>query len=221
MLRWLPLLLLCAGFATRAADAPPYKDELARLEKAIAAQPTNTALLFEIADLCHDEGCRENKQAVPLAEKYLRDLLKLDATNAPALALLGSTYTLKGRDAFWPTTQISLVKEGNKFMDQAAQIGPDLTRVRLIRGLNNVHMPGWLGREKIALEDLTWLWKRLATHPSEFTAQERQEVALQYGIALRKAKRTSEAVAAWKAGIAMNETTRFATEMRKLVEKEK
>jgi tetratricopeptide (TPR) repeat protein len=220
MSRWLTWLMLCVGLAVHTAAAPAYKDEFARLEKALAAQPTNTALLFEIADLCHDEGVHDNKEAVKRAEKFLRDLLKLDATNAPALALLGSTYTMKGRDAFWPTTQISLVKQGNKFMDDAVQLAPDHARVRLIRGLNNVHMPGWLGREKVALDDLTWLWKRIATAPAEFTEKQRQEVALQYGIALRKAKRTPEAVAAWKAGIAMNERTRYAAEMRKHLEKE-
>lgn len=220
MLRWLTWLMLCAGFAIHADAATTYKEEFARLEKALAAQPTNTALLFEIADLCHDEGVHDNKDAVKLAEKFLRSLLNLEPTNAPALALLGSTYTMKGRDAFWPTTQISLVKQGNKFMDDAVKLAPDLARVRLIRGLNNVHMPGWLGREKVALDDLTWLWKRIATAPAEFTEKQRQEVALQYGVALRKAKRNAEAIPVWKAGIAMNERSGYANQMRKLLEKE-
>ena len=70
MRRWLPLLILLTGLATGAPAAPSFKEEFAKLEKQLAAQPTNTALLFEIADLCHDEGCRENKPAVPLAGKY-------------------------------------------------------------------------------------------------------------------------------------------------------
>jgi hypothetical protein len=221
VLRRLPLMMLFAGLVFRSLAVPSFKEEFARLEKALAAQPTNTALLFEIADLCHDEGVNENKEAVKLAEKFLRQLLQLEPTNAPALALLGSTFTLKGRDAFWPTTQVSLVKQGNQFMDDAIRLAPELTRVRLIRGLNNVHMPGWLGRETIALEDLAWLWRRIGSHPAEFTEKQRQEVALQYGHALKKARRTAEAVAVWHMGIAMNEHSRFAAEMRRRLQKER
>jgi hypothetical protein len=218
--RWLLLLLVFAGVLTHAAETPSFKKEFARLEQALVAQPTNIVLLFAIADLCHDEGVQDNKEAVRLAEKFLRDLLKLEATNAPALALLGSTFTMKGRDAFWPTTQISLVKQGNRFMDEAVHLAPELTQVRLIRGLNNVHMPGFLGREKVALEDLSWLWARQTTHAAEFTMKQRQEVALQYGVALRKAHRTTEAVAVWRAGVALDERSRYAAEIRKQLDKE-
>ena len=133
-------LLLVARIAL-ATGSPQFARELAELQKALAGQPTNAALLFKLADFCHDDGAKGNKEAVKVAEKHLRELLKLDPGNAPAQALLGSIYTMKGRDAFWPGTQISLVKEGCQIMDEAARLAPDNFPVRLTRGLNNVHMP--------------------------------------------------------------------------------
>ena len=195
MSRCLLVILAFAVHTAGAASSPGFSNQLAGLQKQLAAQPTNTALLFRTADLCHDEGVKENKEAVKLAEKYLRELLKLEPGNAPALALLGSTYTLKGRDAFWPGTQLSLVKEGNKFMDEAAKLAPDSFQVRITRGLNNVHMPGFLKREEIARADLAWLWNRIEAEPAAQSVAVKQEVALWLGVSLQKAKKSAEAKA--------------------------
>ena len=93
------LLLVAAGNATAAET---FKQQLAELEAKLAAQPTNTTILFKLGDLCHDEGARDNAKAVELAEKYFKQLLAIEPTNALATALLGSALTMRARDSFWP-----------------------------------------------------------------------------------------------------------------------
>jgi hypothetical protein len=135
--------------------------------------------------------------------------------------LLGSTYTMKGRDAFWWGTQLSLVKEGNKMMDQAAALATNDFTVRITRGLNNVHMPKFLGREQIALADLTWLWEKIEAKPDLASLSTRQDIALWYGIALKKTKRAKEALVVWEKGLALDAKSSVAAQIHKNIEKEK
>lgn len=221
MVRILAVALMLGAGTVLAASTPEFARQLSEMKQDLANQPTNTALLFKIADFCHDEGVKENKEAVKLAERYFRELLKIDPSNAPALALLGSTYTMKGRDAFWPGTQISLVKEGIKIMDEAAKLAPENFQVHLTRGLNNVHMPGFLKREEIARNDLAWLWEKIKAAPAAHPDAVKQEVALWYGYALKKAKKRTEARAVWEKGLTLDEKSVFAVEIRKNLEKEK
>ena len=164
---------------------------------------------------------KDNPAAAKLAEKYFRELLKLVPSNAPALVLLGSTYTLKGRDAFWPGTKISLVKEGNKIMDEAVKLAPDDFQVRLARGLNNVHMPRFLGREDIARADLAWLRGKIEATPGICADTTKQEIMLWYGVSLRKAKQADQARAVWEKGLAIDPKSGFADEIRKQLDKDK
>ncbi len=216
------LLILSAlllGQNTRAADT--FKERLAQLQKQIDQQPTNLTLLVKAGDLCHDEGVKDNKDAVKLAEKFLREALKLDPSNAPALALLGSTYTLKGRDAFWPGTQISLVKEGNKMLDAAVALATNNVMVRLTRAANNVHMPKFLGREEIARTDLAWLWEKVQATPDAFSIDIRQNVALNHGFALKKFKKLEDAIAVWEKGLAIDPNSAVAAEIQDNLKKAK
>src|SRR2546425_1182132 len=112
MLRFVHLATLLVALTTSARAGESFTNRLAQLQKQLALQPTNVALLIQLGDFCHDEGVNDNAKAVVLADRYFRDALKLEPTNALALALLGSTYTMKGRDAFWPGTKLSLVNEG-------------------------------------------------------------------------------------------------------------
>jgi tetratricopeptide (TPR) repeat protein len=210
--------LICAltlGLALVASGAPRsgFEARLAELQQRHAADPTNRLILFELGDLCHDEGANDNPEAVKLAEKYLRELIQLEPTNALPLALLGSTFTMKGRDAFWPGTKLSLAREGLKMMDAAVQRSPHDFHVRMTRAMNNVHMPGFLGREKIARDDLAWLWEKAQASPGAHPERTRQRIALFYGVALRKLRDDARAAAVWREGIAINPASPLAAEM--------
>lgn len=219
MIHLLSLLALLLGQNLRAAES--FKERLAQLQSQVDQQPTNVALLVKTGDLCHDEGVKDNKDAVKLAEKFLREALKHDPTNAPALALLGSTYTLKGRDAFWPGTQISLVKEGNKMMDAAVALATNDVMVRLTRAANNVHMPKFLGREEIARTDLAWLWEKVQAAPDNFPVGVKQDIAVNHGFALKKSKKPEEAIAVWEKGLALDPKSKVAAEIQDHLKKAK
>ena len=99
--------------------ASTFQQQLAELQGKLANEPTNTALIFKLADICYDEGARDNVKAVELAEKYFTQLLAIEPQHALALVLLGSTQTMKARDAFWPQTRLDFARKGNKTMDAA------------------------------------------------------------------------------------------------------
>jgi len=205
------LLLLVSG---NAPAAETFKQQLAELEAKLAAEPTNTTVLFKLGDLCHDEGARDNAKAVELAEKYFKRLLTIEPTNAFATVLLGSALTMRARDAFWPKTRLDYVKKGIKMMDAAVQLAPEDPDVRLVRAINNFHMPKFMERDEIAKADFAWLWQRVEAKPEGLKDDLKQNVALFYGRILKKQKRMKEAIEVWNKGIAFNPESDLATEIR-------
>jgi tetratricopeptide (TPR) repeat protein len=191
-----------------------FQEELAALEAQLKAEPTNTALLFKIGDLCHDEGARDNAKAAELAEKYFKRLLALDNKHAMGMALLGSTLTMRARDAFWPKTRLDYVRRGIKTMDEAVKLAPDDPDVRLVRAINNYHMPHFLDRDQMARTDFIWIWEKVNEHPEKYKEDLRQNAALYYGLILEKGKKSQEAKQVWKEGVAINPASALAQEIR-------
>jgi hypothetical protein len=212
-------LALAAGLVGTGRAEPSYSEQLAGLQKQLAAQPTNTALLFQLGDLCHDEGGEGSAEAVKLAEKYLRQLLALDTNHARGLALLGSTTTMKARDAFWPTAKYSYAREGLRLMDQAVRKAPEDPVVRMTRAENNFHMPGYMGREKIARDDFTWLWSLARQSPGKLNEDLRQKVALRHGQLLHRNRDKAGAVEVWKEGLAINPASSRAAQIQQSLAK--
>ena len=181
-----------------------FAAEEKRLLARLATEGTNVALLIQLGDVCHDAGVAGDKKAAPRGEAYLRQALALEPTNAVATALLGSTITIKARDAFLPTTQLRYVREGNEYMDRGVQLAPDAIRPRLFRVLNNAHMPEFLGRTATVRTDLAWLWEKIEKEPAQFTASQKQEVALHWGRQLRRLQRPDEARTVLERGLAID-----------------
>jgi hypothetical protein len=194
------LVGLAASLPIRGASLGEPSPEEQKLLARMAAQGTNTATLFALGDLCHDAGVEGDETAVLRAESYLRQLLEIEPTNAPALALLGSVYTMKGRDAFWPPTQLRLAREGNKMMDRAVSLAPEDIRTRTIRALNNAHMPEFLGRGDLVRADLAWLWEKIEKEPASFTTSAKQQVALHWGLRLKRMHQRDDARRVWEQG---------------------
>ncbi|MCC6234290.1 MAG: hypothetical protein IT580_16730 [Verrucomicrobiales bacterium] len=207
----LGLLTLAAAFARAAPSAAELALQENRMRAELVASGTNVARLFALADVCHELGVTGDKQAVTRAEGYLRLLLALSPTNGPAVALLGSVFTMKGRDAFWPTTQLKLVREGNALMDQGVGFAPDDIQTRCIRALNNAHMPDFLGRVDLVRADLAWLWERIDREAARFTPTARQKTALHWGRQLLRLGKPEDAREVWTRGAMFppeNEVTR-------------
>jgi tetratricopeptide (TPR) repeat protein len=203
--------------AEPASDA--FQERLTVLQIQLAKDPTNLVTLFKLGDLCHDEGAKDNPKAVILAEKYLEQVLALNDKHAMALALLGSTYTMKGRDAFWPPTRIELVKEGNRKMDAAVRLAPEDPQVRFVRAINNFHMPKWLGREEIVQADFAWLWEKARSKPEAFENDFKQDVALHHGLLLKRHQRLDDAISVWQAGLEFKPDSPLARQIRKELDK--
>lgn len=194
-------------------EYPSVLPEEATLLQQVGTGPTNSTQLYALADVCHDAGADGDPKAVVRAESYLRQLLALQTNSAPALALLGSVYTMKGRDAFWPNVQLRLVHEGNQLMDQAVRLDSNHVQVRLTRALNNTHMPDFLGRTEIARADLAWLWAKITQSPTNFTVSQRQQVALHWGRQLKRQSKSAEARTVWETGRSADEATDVAREI--------
>ena len=195
--------------------AESFADKLAVLEGQLKSDPTNTALLFKAGDLCHDEGARDNANAVVLAEKYLGRLLALDEKHAKGMALLGSVLTMRARDAFWPNTRLDYLKRGLNTMDAAVKLAPDDAEVRLIRAVNNFQMPNFLNRDEIARNDFEWIWEKVQAQPEKYTNDLKQDAALHYGLVLQKNKRLEEAKQVWKKGLEIEPSSLLAGEIRR------
>ena len=193
--------------------ASAFQQQLAELQARLATEPTNTALIFKLADVCYDEGARDNAKAVELAEKYFTQLLALEPKHALALVMLGSTQTMKARDAFWPQTRLDHARKGNKTMDAAVALATQDPEVRLVRAINNFHMPKFMGREEIVRADFAWLWERILAGPQPFKEEMKQEVALYYGRLLWKQKKPVPAREVWTRGVEFNPKSRHAREI--------
>lgn len=224
MMRWIAILLLTVVIKLGAAEPKPteaYTARLALLQAQLAAAPTNTALLLRLGDLCHDQGIEDDREAVKLAEKYLLRLLELEPTNALARAFYGSTLTMKGRDAFWPTTRVSLVKSGNREMDAAVKLAPDDVKVRFTRANNNYYMPKFLDRVEIVEADFDWLWQQVKAGASPRDNFLRQTVARRQGQLLAKKKKLAEALPIWRQGLEFDPQSALARELSRDLEKNK
>jgi tetratricopeptide (TPR) repeat protein len=193
------------GFEARLND---YQDRLRR-------DPTNAAILFEVADFCFDHGARENRKAVDLAESYFRRLLDLNPSNSLARVMLGSTLTMQGRDAFWPTAKMRWVREGLREMDAAVAQDPRNPRIRFERAVNNVYMPKFMQREEIVKNDLELLWRQADAKPANLDLSLRQNIALYYGIFLKKSRLLEDAEMVWKKGLDLAPSSEAGREIQR------
>jgi hypothetical protein len=222
MIRGIVILTwVCGLIFSRSFAAETYVQQLSALQAQLAADPTNQALLFKLGDLCFDEGAKDNREAVKLAEKYLSQLMEVNPKNARALALLGSTFTMKGRDALWPPTRMKWVREGIKKMDAAAAMAPDDAWVRFTRAFNNFHMPKFMERESIVEADFDWLWAQLESNPEGIDGETRQNIAFCQGTLLKRKGQKADAQAVWQKGVAVDPHSSIAQKMQEQMKKNK
>ena len=204
-----------------ASATETFADRLAALQSRLQSDPTNTLILFQLGDLCHDEGANNNEKAVILAEGYFKRLLAIDPNHAMARVMYGSVLTMKARDALWPTTQLSYVKAGNREMDAAVKMAPKDAQVRFARAVNNFHMPGIMDREEIVQEDLAWLWQQAQLGGTTLSVGQKQTIALYYGHILQKKNKLDEARQIWRAGLDLAPKSEDAAPLKEQLKKHK
>ena len=221
MKRWSPVFVLGIWSLVTASAAETFADRLAALQSRLQSDPTNTLILFQLGDLCHDEGANNDEKAVTLADGYFKRLLAIDPNHAMARVMYGSVLTMKARDALWPLTQLNYVKAGNREMDTAVKLAPKDAQVRFTRAVNNFHMPDIMGREEIAQEDLAWLWQQAQLAGTSLKLDQKQTIALYYGQTLQKKNKLDEALQIWRAGLALAPKSQGAARLKEQLNKHK
>ena len=201
--RWLGVFILVIASLVRSSATETFADRLAALQSRLQSDPTNTLILFQLGELCHDEGADNNEKAVILAEGYFKRFLAIDPNHAMARVLYGSVLTMKARDALWPTTRLSYVKAGNREMDAAVKLAPQDAQVRFARAVNNVHMPDVMDRQGIVQADLAWLWQQAQLADSGLSVGQKQKIALYHGHILQQSNKPDEVLQIWRAGLAL------------------
>jgi tetratricopeptide (TPR) repeat protein len=221
MKRGFAVFVIGAWSILAASAAETFAERLAPLQNRLQSEPTNTLILFQLGDLCHDEGANNDTNAVILAEGYFKRLLAIDPNHAMARVIYGSVLTMKARDTFWPLTQLKYVKAGNREMDAAVKLAPQDVQVRFARAVNNFHMPDIMDREEIVREDLSWLWQQAQLTDTSLKVGQKQVIALYYGHTLQKKNNLDEALQVWRAGLALAPKSQGAARLKEQLNKHK
>jgi tetratricopeptide (TPR) repeat protein len=161
------------------------QDRIRELEGSLKSHPEDTSVLMELGKLYHDKAAAGDADAVDMGFRCVDRLLTIDTANVLALAYRGDLWALRARDSWWPPTKWSYLRKAAAELDMAVGLAPDNMMVRLLRGMNALAAPGFLGRLPIALEDFIVLLK----HPA-FSEQSRElKVSIYYyaGVAHKRA----------------------------------
>jgi hypothetical protein len=144
--------------------------EKARLEKAIAANPADQALRFQLGAVLCDLGADGDEAAADEALKLFAALHKEAPKDAEVLAFYGNACTIEAKFSFI-LTKLSWAHDGFGYLDAAVKDAPDDVTVRVIRALNSAQVPDFLGREQTARADFAWIMQRLHDHPRDFSPE--------------------------------------------------
>ena len=120
------------------------QEEIRELESRLKASPNDESVLMELGRLYHDLGVGGDEKAVARAFELFDHAVKLDSSNAVALAYRGSVWTLRARDSWWPPNKLSYLRNGGEDLDGAVSMEPGNIMVRMIRGVNGLGLPDFL-----------------------------------------------------------------------------
>ena len=184
------------------------QDRIRELDGMLQSSPDDKSVLMELGRLYHDKAAVGDAGAVDKGFRCLDRLLAIDTANAPALAYRGSLWILRARDSWWPPNKWSNIRKGGAEMDVAVGLAPDNMMVRLLRGMNALAAPGFLGRLPVALEDFIVLLK----HPAFPDQPKELKVSIYYyaGVAHKRADDYDKARELFKKAISLLPGSEFA-----------
>ena len=161
------------------------QDRIRELEARLKLAPNDESVLMELGRMYHDRGVDGDEEAVDKAFGLFERALMLDSSNVVALAYRGRLWTMRALDSWWPPNKLSYFKKGGDDLDAAVSMDPTNIMVRLLRGINGLGLPDFLGKLPKALEDFILILR----HP-EFPEQRKElKVAVFYyaGVACKRA----------------------------------
>jgi len=201
--------LLLSLLAGSALVASVYSQDKSReLEQRLKTNPRDESTLMELGRLYHDQGASGDGSAVDNGIRVFDQLLEIDSTNAVALAYRGALWTMQGRDSWWPPNKLKYMRKGCEELDRAIEMDPGNIMVHLIRGINGLGLPEYVGRLSISLEDFIVLLRR-----PDFQEQtkELKSVILYYGgVAHKRADDYDRARELFKRAIAIFPGSEYA-----------
>ena len=204
-MKWITIQYLIIGLLSLVATAfaetiPSYLDENLDLEtrlEAFARDPSIENRIVLGVGL-HDQARIQNKEkAAEEAVEVLKPVLDETPNNAVAMAYLGSSYALWGRETGNVVNKVRYVNRGTRFLDRAVELAPEDFTVRMVSANVNNQLPVMFRRGKKATADLQALDALFSAEPSPFKAKFMTDI---YQILIKRAEkeRDSEAVTRWR-----------------------
>jgi hypothetical protein len=163
--------------------------------------------------LLYQRGLAGDSEAVSDCIAALEKLLTERPNDELARVYLGSAYTLRSRDLSIGPAKLSVLRKGIALMEEAAAAAPQNASVQLARAVTNEALPAFLGRRKIARQQLDQLVAQVEKNPAKLSAADRQLLYLNAGDAEKKAGKTEHARELWQRGAALKADAKLTQEI--------
>jgi len=191
-------------------------------------------LLKKAGEYVH-KGAQGNKKAVGKAEKVLEKIIRQKPAFALSKSLLGTVYTLKGRDANSPWEKMEWVKKGIKLFEKSVKLDSTNIWVRFERGINSLYLPSFFNRLGVAKKDFdfiinqieqktdsyilnskgTFLYKKEGERKEDFVIGTKQMIYLNAGEVYYKLSNPKKALKLWEKFIKLRKKSEYANKAQK------
>jgi tetratricopeptide (TPR) repeat protein len=175
------------------------------LARALPNDPAISAL--------YARGLAGDREAVSDCITALEKLLAAQPNEQVARVYLGSAYSLRSRDLPIGPAKLRALRKGIVLMDEAAAAAPENATVQLTRAVTNEALPAFLGRRKIAREQLDQLVAQIEKDPAKLTPADQQLLYLNAGEAAEKAGDRARARQLWQRGAALKADSKLTREI--------
>jgi hypothetical protein len=158
-------------------------------------------------------GLAGDREAVSDCITALEKLLAAQPNEQVARVYLGSAYTLRSRDLPIGPAKLRALRKGIALMDEAAATVPENGNVQLTRAVTNEALPVFLGRRKVAREQLEQLVVQIEKEPAKLAPADQQLLYLNAGEAAKKAGDPARARELWQRGAALKSDPKLTAEI--------
>ena len=158
-------------------------------------------------------GLAGDREAVNACIAALEKLLAAQPNEQMARVYLGSAYTLRSRDLPLGPAKLRALRKGIALMDEAAAAAPENGNVQLTRAVTNEALPVFLGRRKVARQQLEQLVAQIEKEPAKLAPADQQLLYLNAGEAAKKAGDPARARELWQRGAALKSDLKLTGEI--------
>ncbi|MCX7957318.1 MAG: hypothetical protein N2643_05475 [Endomicrobia bacterium] len=201
-------------------DKLTIKESIKKFEKDLSTKPSDFYILKTLGILYHNLARLEEKNASHKAVDYLTKANELSHNeDAETLAYLGSSYTLKGRDAETSVLKMTYVNKGCNLIDKAVKLAPRNVAVRMVRVYNSLALPSIFKRLKFAEEDCLFLLNSYEKKQMELNKELLSETYFNLAEVYYRKNNITKAKYYWERSIETSANTPFASYSKERIEK--